>query len=66
MNRVITVAGGWNLVQTTRKTNEDKRQQWVYDVISKTIKTLRDEKTPRSLDIRGGNAYAYATDSRWY
>jgi len=63
MNRVVSVAGGWNLVIQTRKDN-DKRQQWVFDMTSKTIKTIHDQK--RSMDFRGGNAYAYTTDSRWY
>jgi hypothetical protein len=66
MNRVITYSTSHTMLIQSRKAN-DKRQMWrLKHIISKTIKTLHDEKTPRSLDIRGGNAYAYATDSRWY
>lgn len=64
MNRVISVAGGYNLVIQTRKTADDKRQQWYYEEKSKTIKSVQFKD--RSIDIRGGNAYAYKTDSRWY
>ena len=63
MNRVVSVAGGWNLVIQTRKDNE-KRQQWIFDMTSKTIKSMHARD--RSMDFRGGNVYAYATDSRWY
>jgi hypothetical protein len=63
MNRVITVAGGWNLVIQSRTAN-DKRQMWVFDQVSKTIVSMHDRK--RSMDVRGGNAYCYPTDSRWY
>jgi len=63
LNRVATVAGGWNLVIQTRKDN-DKRQQWVYNGRSKTIETMHDRT--KSMDYRGGNIYAYATDARHY
>lgn len=63
MNRVVSVAGGWNLVIQNR-VNGDKRQLWFFDQTTKTIKSFHDKK--RSMDFRGGNIYAYATDSRWY
>jgi len=63
MNRVISVAGGNNLVIQTRKDNE-KRQMWRFDQVSKTIKSIFDDK--KSMDVRGGNVYSYPTDSRWY
>jgi len=25
-----------------------------------------DDKNTKSMDMRGGNVYAYPTDSRWY
>lgn len=63
MNRVITVAGGYNLVITVRE-SANKRQQWTFDQSSKTIKSVQFRD--RSIDVRGTNAYAYVTDARWY
>jgi len=37
---------------------------WVFDQVTKTIKSLKFKDL--SIDVRGGNAYAYKTDSRWY
>jgi len=62
MSRVITVAGGKNLVIQSRTDSKD--QQWFYDQTTKTIKSVSNKD--KSLDIRGGNAYAYTTDARWY
>lgn len=70
MNRVMTVANGWNVVIQTRKPFEQdkntRRQLWVFDQTSKTIKSLDARDKERSLDFRGGSTYAYKTDSRWY
>jgi hypothetical protein len=62
MNRVITVYSSKNLVIQSR--TDAKTQQFVFDQESKTIKSVSDKD--RSIDIRGGNAYVYATDARWY
>jgi hypothetical protein len=68
MNRVIYVGGSWNLMLQTRKPFENndasRRQQWVFDQTSKTIQSIYAKD--RSMDVRGGNTYAYKTDSRWY
>jgi hypothetical protein len=62
MERVISVGGSKNLVIQNR---EDKdHQRWYFDQASKTIKSVQFKDL--SIDIRGGNAYAYKTDSRWY
>jgi hypothetical protein len=62
LERVISVGGSKNLVIQSR-TDKD-HQRWYFDQASKTIKSVAFKD--RSIDIRGGNAYAYATDSRWY
>jgi len=55
-----------------RKSNE-KRQMWVYDEHSKTIKSLyeidkqkQNVKNHRSLDSRSGHITVQITDSRYY
>jgi hypothetical protein len=47
-----------------RSRKDSKDQQWVFDQVSKTIKSV--DKKERSIALRGSNAYAYNTDSRWY
>lgn len=55
----------------TRKDNE-KRQMWIYDEGSKTIKSFyevernKDPKSHRSLDSRSGHITIQPTDSRYY
>lgn len=71
MNRVASVASNWSIQIQGRKPPKDKqnRQVWVWDNISKTIKSAHEVKNgqmTKSMDFRGGNAYAYTTDSRWY
>jgi hypothetical protein len=63
MERVISVAGGNNLVIQDRVDN-NKRQIWIFDQASKTIKSMHDQK--RSMDARSGSIYSQVTDSRWY
>jgi hypothetical protein len=62
MNRVMTVEGGKNVVIRSR--TGKKEQQWVFDNVSKTIKSVSNNDL--SLDVRSANAYAKTTDSRWY
>jgi len=62
-NRVITVGPSKNLILQSR-TNDDKKQMWFFDQVTKTIKSVWDKNL--SIDLRGGNAYAYKTDSMWY
>jgi len=62
LERVITVYSSKNLVIQSR--TDVPGQQWFFDQVSKTIKSVQFKDL--SLDIRGGNAYAYKTDSRWY
>lgn len=62
MNRVMTVEGGKNVVIRSR--NGKKEQQWVFDNVSKTIKSVSNNDL--SLDVRSTSAYAKTTDSRWY
>jgi hypothetical protein len=61
-HRVITVGPSKNLVLQTR--TGDKGQMWVFDQTTKTIKSLK--YSDLSLDVRGGNAYAYNSDAKWY
>jgi len=63
MERVITVYSSNNLVIQDRVDN-NKRQMWIFDQASRTIKSMHDQK--RSMDVRGGTAYTHPTDSRWY
>jgi hypothetical protein len=63
MNRVISVQGNWNVVIESRVDN-NKRQQWVFDQVSKTIKSIHAKD--RSLSIAAGHAQGLTTDSRWY
>jgi hypothetical protein len=62
MQRVISWHSNHQLLIKTRNDGDD--QKWFFDQASKTIKNVKDKN--RSIDIRGGNAYAYPTDSRWY
>jgi len=39
-------------------------QKWYFDQASKTIKNVKHKD--KSIDMRGGTVYGYATDSRWY
>jgi hypothetical protein len=61
-NRVATVYSSKNIVIQTR--TDKKEQQWFFDEVSKTIKSVAFKDL--SLDLRGGNLYAYKTDSKWY
>jgi hypothetical protein len=62
LERVISVAESKNLVIQSR--TDAPEQQWFFDQVSKTIRSVKFRDL--SIDIRGGNAYAYKTDSRWY
>jgi len=62
LERVITVYSSKNLVIQSR--TDAPEQQWFFDQVSKTIKSVKFKDL--SMDIRGGNVYAYKTDSRWY
>jgi hypothetical protein len=62
MGRVMSVAGGKNLVIQTR--NDAKSQQWSYDQVSKTIRSVQFGDL--AMDVRGTNAYAYKSSSVWY
>jgi len=62
LERVISVGGSKNLVIQSR-TDKD-HQRWWFDQASKTVRSVQFKDL--SIDIRGGNAYAYKTDSRWY
>jgi len=62
LQRVISVAGGKNLVIQSR--TDKKHQQWYFDQKTKTIKSV--EFKDRSIDARSGSIYAQPTDARWY
>jgi hypothetical protein len=62
MERVISLHSNNQLMIKSRTDGDD--QKWFFDQASKTVKNVKDKT--KSIDIRGGTAYGYPTDSRWY
>jgi hypothetical protein len=60
--------GNNHLYVNARKANE-KRQLWVYDEVSKTIKSFYEldrKHDKRSMDFRSTHITVQNTDSRWH
>jgi len=60
--------GNNHLYVNARKANE-KRQLWLYDEVSKTIKSFYEydrKQDKRSMDFRSTHITVQNTDSRWH
>jgi adenylate kinase family enzyme len=65
MKRVAEVVGGRNIVLKTLDYERDKKEQhFVFDEVSKTIKSVR--YMDRSLNTAGNNLDMRTTNSRWW
>jgi hypothetical protein len=66
MNRVMSVHSNWAIQIKSRKDPkaDSNRQVWVWDITSKTIKSVY--KKEYSMDTSSTSVYARATTSRWY